>query len=74
MPESDGGAEAQITFTRIIVHADGHEEIEGVTPPARPDSSPMLPSLLAVHRRNIGIAKPCRRFAKRVIAVVEDQD
>ena len=44
-PESDGGAEAQITFTRIIVHADGHKEIEGVTPPARPDSSHTLPRL-----------------------------
>jgi hypothetical protein len=30
--ESDGGAGPQITFTRIIVHADGHREIEGVTP------------------------------------------
>ena len=40
--ESDGGAGAQITFTRIIVHADGHREIEGVTPkalPAPPDAS-----------------------------------
>src|SRR5262249_6613312 len=45
--ETDGGAEAQITFTRIIVHPDGHREIEGVTPkalPAPPDASHMLPS------------------------------
>jgi hypothetical protein len=33
--ESDGGAGAQITFTRIIVHADGHREIER-TPKALP--------------------------------------
>jgi hypothetical protein len=43
--ESDGGAETQITFTRIIVHADGRREIQGVTPRAlpAPDTSPTLP-------------------------------
>jgi hypothetical protein len=35
-PDLDGGAKTQITFTRIIVHADGHREIEGVTPKALP--------------------------------------
>jgi len=35
-PESDGGVGTQITFTRIIVHPDGHREIEGVTPKALP--------------------------------------
>ena len=34
--DSDGGAETQITFTRIIVHPDGHREIEGVTPKSLP--------------------------------------
>ena len=44
-PESDGGAEAQITFTRIIVHADGHKEIEGVSPKQLPaPASHVLPS------------------------------
>ena len=43
--DSDGGSERRhITFTRIIVHPDGHKEIEGVTPkalpaPATPDAS-----------------------------------
>jgi len=44
--DSDGGAETQITFTRIIVHPDGHREIEGVTPKALPapsDASHALP-------------------------------
>jgi len=43
--DSDGGAETQITFTRIIVHPDGHREIEGVTPKSlpAPDASPALP-------------------------------
>jgi len=27
--DSDGGAGAQITFTRVIVHADGRREVEG---------------------------------------------
>jgi hypothetical protein len=31
-PDSGGGAGAQITFTRVIVHPDGHREIEGITP------------------------------------------
>ena len=39
-PESDGGAETQITFTRIIVHADGHREIEGATPKQLPTPEP----------------------------------
>jgi hypothetical protein len=34
--ESDGGAETQITFTRIIVHADGRREIQDVTPKTLP--------------------------------------
>lgn len=41
--ESDGGLNTNITFTRIIVHPDGHKEIEGVTPkqlPA-PSATPM---------------------------------
>ena len=44
--DSDGGAETQITFTRIIVHPDGHREIEGVTPKALPvpDASRTLPN------------------------------
>ena len=44
-PESDGGVGTQITFTRIIVHPDGHREIEGVTPKALPvpDASHALP-------------------------------
>jgi hypothetical protein len=45
--ESDGGANAGIQFTRIIVHPGGHREIVGQTPkqlPAPPDASPMLPS------------------------------
>ena len=46
MPESDGGAEAQITFTRIIVHADGHKEIEGVTPKALPAPKPVDETLM----------------------------
>src|SRR6516165_10983039 len=37
--DSDGGVETQITFTRIIVHPDGHREIEGVTPKALPAPS-----------------------------------
>ena len=44
--DSDGGAETQITFTRIVVHPDGHREIEGVTPKALPapsDASHALP-------------------------------
>jgi len=43
--ESNGGASAQITFTRVIVHADGHREVEGATPkqlPA-PDASKARP-------------------------------
>jgi hypothetical protein len=35
-PDSDGGAETHITFTRIIVHADGRREVEGATPKALP--------------------------------------
>ena len=46
IPESDGGAEAQITFTRIIVHADGHKEIEGVTPKALPAPKPVDETLM----------------------------
>src|SRR6516164_7663499 len=44
--ESDGGVGTQITFTRIIVHPDGHREVEGVTPKALPvpDASPALPT------------------------------
>jgi hypothetical protein len=34
--ESDGGAPAQITFTRVIVHADGRREVQGVTPKTLP--------------------------------------
>ena len=34
--DSDGGRDAVITFQRIIVHPDGHREIEGVTPKALP--------------------------------------
>jgi len=44
--DSDGGSERRhITFTRIIVHADGHKEIEGVTPKQLPasDASHALP-------------------------------
>ena len=43
--ESDGGIGAQITFTRVIVHPNGHREIEGVTPKAlpAPDASHALP-------------------------------
>jgi len=40
--ESNGGASAQITFTRVIVHADGRREVEGATPkqlPPRTDAS-----------------------------------
>jgi hypothetical protein len=37
--ENDGGAETQITFTRIIVHPGGHREIEGVTPKQLPAPS-----------------------------------
>ena len=44
--ESDGGAETQITFTRIIVHADGHKEIEGVTPKALPAPKPVDETLM----------------------------
>jgi hypothetical protein len=44
-PESDGGVGTQITFTRIIVHPDGHREIEGETPKALPaPASHTLPS------------------------------
>src|SRR6516225_8843649 len=38
--ESDGGIGAQITFTRVIVHPNGHREIEGVTPKALPAPEP----------------------------------
>src|SRR6516162_9141063 len=38
--DSDGGAETQITFTRIIVHPGGHREIEGATPKALPAPEP----------------------------------
>ena len=44
--ESDGGGVGGvgITFTRIIVHPDGHREIEGQTPKQLPaPSSPDLP-------------------------------
>ena len=34
--ESNGGASAQITFTRVIVHADGRREVEGATPKQLP--------------------------------------
>ena len=35
--ESDGGSvSTNITFTRVIVHPNGHKEIEGVTPKALP--------------------------------------
>jgi hypothetical protein len=34
--DSNGGVGAQITFTRVIVHADGRREIEGTTPKSRP--------------------------------------
>ena len=44
--DSHGGAEAQITFTRIIVHADGHKEIEGVTPKALPAPKPVDETLM----------------------------
>ena len=45
-PESDGGVGTQITFTRIIVHADGHKEIEGVTPKALPAPKPVVETLM----------------------------
>ena len=45
-PESDGGVGTQITFTRIIVHADGHKEIEGVTPKALPAPKPVDETLM----------------------------
>ena len=37
--DSDGGASAKIEFVRVIVHADGHREIEGV-PPKLPAPEP----------------------------------
>jgi hypothetical protein len=41
----NGGTRTEIRFTRIIVHPDGHREIEGVTPKALPvpDASHALP-------------------------------
>jgi len=50
--ESDGGGVGGvgITFTRIIVHPDGHREIEGQTPKQiAPPSSPSLPERLRNH-------------------------
>jgi hypothetical protein len=38
--ESDGGNDRAIVFTRVIVHADGHREIEDVTPKALPAPEP----------------------------------
>jgi len=38
--ESNGGVGAQIVFTRVIVHPDGHREIQGVTPKALPAPEP----------------------------------
>ena len=38
--ESNGGVGAQIVFTRVIVHPDGHREIQGVTPKALPAPAP----------------------------------
>lgn len=43
-PESDGGLGVKITFQRIIVHPDGHREIEGVTPKRLPPASHTLPN------------------------------
>src|SRR5262249_42786495 len=42
-PESDGGLSTKIQFERIIVHADGHREIDGVTPKQLPPPSQALP-------------------------------
>jgi hypothetical protein len=38
--DSDGGEDRVMRFTRIIVHADGHREIEGATPKALPAPEP----------------------------------
>ncbi|MFZ2079480.1 MAG: hypothetical protein WAV38_23095, partial [Xanthobacteraceae bacterium] len=35
-PDSSGGDDKTITFTRIIVGVDGHRHIEGVTPKQLP--------------------------------------
>jgi hypothetical protein len=44
--ETHGGNDPVITFTRILVHPNGHREIEAVTPKAlpAPDSPHALPS------------------------------
>jgi hypothetical protein len=45
--DSDGGASAQITFTRVIVWPDGRREIDGVTPKALPaPDAPTDPTLV----------------------------
>ena len=43
VPESSGGV--KVTFTRVIVHPDGHREVEGMTPKSlpAPDVSHALP-------------------------------
>ena len=43
--DSNGGSvQTKITFTRVIVHPNGHKEIEGVTPKQLPAPAPyMLP-------------------------------
>jgi hypothetical protein len=45
--DPDGGASAQITFTRVIVHPSGYREVEGVSPKAlsAPDA-PTDPTLV----------------------------
>jgi hypothetical protein len=41
--DADGGGQVKVTFERVIVHPNGHREIEGVTPKLLPPSSHMLP-------------------------------
>ena len=39
-----GGGKVQIRFTRVIVHPDGHREVEGKSPKLIEQASHMLPS------------------------------
>ena len=39
-PESSGGSGTKITFERVIVHPDGHREIQGQTPKQLPAPKP----------------------------------
>jgi hypothetical protein len=39
--ESDRGLGVKMSFERVIVHPDGHREIEGVTPKQLPAPSPV---------------------------------